>query len=714
MPGVTDLRRDEPALASARRAAAHHGAVPGQRGVPDTRPAAARARRAGPPRSTWQPPGRPQHDPTLPHLFLTRRTSTTPPRPVDGESSSSPGVGGARPGGVAGQVSRWTDCMSPTPTPCPLVSYDARRRGDRDRHHRDLEAAAHPALPDAAAPTACRSAASARGARGPPPGRYEPRSPARRCRAFAANPVPLELAPWIDPAGGPLLRHAGGGIYTLDVRNVPATGAELRLGTVALTRIADGAVPAPGSGSAAAERRSPSPHRPAAAGQYQSGCAPPTSKPTPRCGRWCRDRASAEWLARRVRPLGRGARRRADATALAGAAGQCSVHDGVDEIVAQPARRRTAEAASAAAQVARAAIAADRTWARLVAPAVTSRARSNGSRCSPPANCDPRLTPGARLPRRHRRPATAHARLPRRGCGAGRWATSPGPASPLARWQLADTGRRRGNRRTPWTRRPRRSRRISRAATSWWVPRLTRPAIVDGRRPRCLHPEPAREMRRRRSRPSTQPGRAKSNWSAQPAPGGAPCCAQPPPRWAARALLIDRARPGCARCAPHDCSTRSRCGSPTAPPEPAPTNAAARLDPCRPRRRPRRPSKRRTSACPPRVRWTPAGDRPQPARAAVGRRAPGHRAPAAVRDWALTPADCARPPRPRRQDPRRRRRRPAPGSVRGAAQSMSPLRLPLRLGRPGLPDRVAPQLRRLGNRVRLRTRGPRRLGVPAA
>jgi len=73
----------------------------------------------------------------------------------------------------------------------------------------------------------------------PPPGRYG------LCVGQSGDPtwrsavVPFELTPWIDPTGGPLL-SASGGVYTITTANVPATGANLFLGTVPLTQITSG------------------------------------------------------------------------------------------------------------------------------------------------------------------------------------------------------------------------------------------------------------------------------------------------------------------------------------------------------------------------------------------------------------------------------------------------------------------------------------------
>jgi hypothetical protein len=71
----------------------------------------------------------------------------------------------------------------------------------------------------------------------PPPGRYllaltRPAEPGWR-----SNTVPLSIAAWIDPAGGPLLTAGGGGTYSFTAVGVPAAGAELRLGTVQLRQV---------------------------------------------------------------------------------------------------------------------------------------------------------------------------------------------------------------------------------------------------------------------------------------------------------------------------------------------------------------------------------------------------------------------------------------------------------------------------------------------
>lgn len=69
-----------------------------------------------------------------------------------------------------------------------------------------------------------------------PPGHYEVTVTRP---GFRADPVPLDVAAWVDPGAGPEV-HAAAGLYTLSVRNVPSDDAELRLGAVLLDRIADG------------------------------------------------------------------------------------------------------------------------------------------------------------------------------------------------------------------------------------------------------------------------------------------------------------------------------------------------------------------------------------------------------------------------------------------------------------------------------------------
>ena len=79
----------------------------------------------------------------------------------------------------------------------------------------------------------------------PAPGRYLLRLGRPAEPGWRSNGVPVAIAPWLDPTGGPLLTAGGGGIYTCSARNVPGTGAELRLGSVLLARRTSG-TPSPG------------------------------------------------------------------------------------------------------------------------------------------------------------------------------------------------------------------------------------------------------------------------------------------------------------------------------------------------------------------------------------------------------------------------------------------------------------------------------------
>jgi hypothetical protein len=51
---------------------------------------------------------------------------------------------------------------------------------------------------------------------------------------WRSNPVPLAIAPWVDPSGGPVISPTAAGIYSVGVNNVPSAGTEVRLGTILL------------------------------------------------------------------------------------------------------------------------------------------------------------------------------------------------------------------------------------------------------------------------------------------------------------------------------------------------------------------------------------------------------------------------------------------------------------------------------------------------
>jgi hypothetical protein len=104
----------------------------------------------------------------------------------------------------------------------------------------------------------------------PAPGRYQLTVARPGLPGWQAAGVPFNVAAWVNPAGGPLLT-AVGGIYALEVRNVPATGAALRLGTVPLHRVAAGTMPAPGEWQGSGTAITFAAPATLAPGQYQVG-----------------------------------------------------------------------------------------------------------------------------------------------------------------------------------------------------------------------------------------------------------------------------------------------------------------------------------------------------------------------------------------------------------------------------------------------------------
>jgi hypothetical protein len=192
-------------------------------------------------------PAGPSTDPTLPHLFLTRRTvNYTAPGPSTVIFQQSPASTAPAPAGVVGQVVALEGLHLADTDIVLLVSYDATGKvtdTDITATWKVPITPPYPTPPPEGVPILLRppEAAAAR-----PPGRYDLVVTRPSVPGFRSNAVPLNVAPWINPAGGPLLNHDGAGIYTLDVRNVPDTGAVLRLGALELTRIADGAAPGAG------------------------------------------------------------------------------------------------------------------------------------------------------------------------------------------------------------------------------------------------------------------------------------------------------------------------------------------------------------------------------------------------------------------------------------------------------------------------------------
>ncbi|MBK8460545.1 MAG: DUF4255 domain-containing protein [Micropruina sp.] len=175
-----------------------------------------------------QPPAR---------LFGTRRTvDFTAPGPLPQTVQLSPATTAPAPPAAAATQEFVLDGAGLADTDhVVLVSYPAGVRTETDVTATWLAA---PGVP-------FRLVAPA-GVNAPVPGRYElvlsrPTEP-----GWQSNPVPLNVAAWVDPAGGPTLTANPQGRYTLVVGNLPASGAQLRLGATMLTRIADGVLPQPG------------------------------------------------------------------------------------------------------------------------------------------------------------------------------------------------------------------------------------------------------------------------------------------------------------------------------------------------------------------------------------------------------------------------------------------------------------------------------------
>ncbi|TDN90903.1 DUF4255 domain-containing protein [Microbacterium sp. BK668] len=169
-------------------------------------------------------------------LFATRRTlAYTAPGPVDETVQLSPATTAPAPGPAAANQEVVLDGAGMLPGDhVVLVSYPGGVRTETDVTATWV-AAGDP--PFRLTPPA--------GAGAPAPGRHEvvltrPTEP-----GWQSNAVPLNVAAWIDPAGGPLVTPNAQGRFSLTVGNVPPAGVLLRLGTTALTRIGAG-TPQPG------------------------------------------------------------------------------------------------------------------------------------------------------------------------------------------------------------------------------------------------------------------------------------------------------------------------------------------------------------------------------------------------------------------------------------------------------------------------------------
>ena len=185
-------------------------------------------------------------DATLPQLFTTRRrVNYTAPGPSTVVVEQCPASAAPAPAAVGGQIFTLDGFQVADSDHVLLISYDAAGAATET----DITATwkvpvtpPYPTPPPDGVPFLLRPPE----ATAPPPGRYELIVTRPSMPGFRTNTVPVKIAPWIDPSGGPLLSHDAAGIYTIGVRNVPDTGVVLRLGTVELTRVSAGTTPASG------------------------------------------------------------------------------------------------------------------------------------------------------------------------------------------------------------------------------------------------------------------------------------------------------------------------------------------------------------------------------------------------------------------------------------------------------------------------------------
>ena len=183
-------------------------------------------------------------DPTLPRLLGTRRTvHYIRPGLVQETYEQSPASLAPAPAAVAGQEVRVDGLMLDDADRILLVSHAGPVVTETDVTVTWKVALAPPygSPPAHGVPFILRAPEGTP----TPAGTYELTVSRPGLPGFRADPVPLRVAPWVDPGPGPEITAAGG-VYTLGVRAVPATGATLQLGTVPLVRIADGAAPGPG------------------------------------------------------------------------------------------------------------------------------------------------------------------------------------------------------------------------------------------------------------------------------------------------------------------------------------------------------------------------------------------------------------------------------------------------------------------------------------
>jgi hypothetical protein len=178
-----------------------------------------------------------------PMLFGTIRRVRFLGPTVPGMYDLTPASGAPAPAGVAGQEITLRGLGVADADKVFLITIHA----DGSESEQDISSwkqpltNAYPSVPQGGVPLRLRPDP----ATCPDPGRYMLRVGRPGAPAWRSNPVPVSIAPWIDPSGGPLLTPSGAGVYSCPAANVPASGAQLRLGTVPLSRRGSG-TPTPG------------------------------------------------------------------------------------------------------------------------------------------------------------------------------------------------------------------------------------------------------------------------------------------------------------------------------------------------------------------------------------------------------------------------------------------------------------------------------------
>ncbi|HKB32399.1 MAG TPA: DUF4255 domain-containing protein [Candidatus Dormibacteraeota bacterium] len=191
-------------------------------------------------------PSAPVKDASLPRLLATRRTVTfVAPGPVTRAFHQVPASTAPAPPAVTGQTVELAGIMLADTDHLILISYSPSGVATEADVTATWKVAITPPYttpPANGVPILLRAPG---GGGAPKPGRYGVTVSRPSMPGWRAQPVPLNVAPWINPSGGPLL-NAVAGLYSLNVRGVSASVATLRVGTVQLKRLPDGSAPAAG------------------------------------------------------------------------------------------------------------------------------------------------------------------------------------------------------------------------------------------------------------------------------------------------------------------------------------------------------------------------------------------------------------------------------------------------------------------------------------